>query len=150
MTENEKQKIRKIFQDSYNEHLLCDPDATKYEWIAGDVFNLTTYDGSLDELFTTKIIEVCKVILNRENFDYIRDDTNYIPYILVCQVLKNLNWIEWGTSIRGAWFERQCRDQCLSEPILKHWTQEDGWMEIPFTIENLKALIEFVEEDSNA
>ena len=74
-------------------------------WISNYVFGLTTYDGELDELFCRKIIEVCKVILDRKNFEYIKDKENYINYILVCQILEKHGWINWGTSIRGAWFE---------------------------------------------
>ena len=137
--------LHKIFQKDYETFLLCDPEATKYEWAAGHVFNLTTYDGYLDELFTKKIIEVCKIILERKNFDYIKDENNYLNYILVCQLLNNFNWIDWGTSLRGAWFQEQHFNQYQSQPILQHWSAEYDWQDIPFTVENLKLLFEFIE-----
>ena len=58
------------------------PDS-KYEWVAHRVFDLVTYDSSLDERFVKDIIEVCKVILDRQTFEYIRDGKNYVKYILV-------------------------------------------------------------------
>jgi hypothetical protein len=119
--------------------------STKYTWAATQVFELTTYDISLDELFVKKIIEVCKAILEGRTFEYIRDESQYVTYILVCQLLERLNWIEWGTSIRGAWFEESHEKYHPSQPILKYlYTNEET--SVPFTVDNLKALIEFMEE----
>ena len=112
--------IYEIYEMRYHEHCentCCD---TKYEWAAREVFDLTTYDGELDELFVKKILEVLKVILNRTNFDYIKEEVDYTNYILVCQLLNKFNWIDWGTSIRGlardlspklqtaSYFRREC------------------------------------------
>lgn len=119
--------------------------STKYTWAATQVFELTTYDRSLEELFVKKIIEVCKAILEGRTFEYIRDESRYVTYILVCQLLEHLNWIEWGTSIRGAWFEESHEKYHPSQPILKYlYTNEET--SVPFTVDNLKALIEFMEE----
>ena len=133
--------ILKIYTDDYREHCEFTCDDTKYEWAASRVFNLTTYDGSLDEMFVKKIVEVCKVILDRTTFDYIQDGTNYVSYILVCQLLNQFEWIEWGTSLRGAWF----LDQLKSRPILTYWTDKNGYKEVPFTVDNLKTLSKFIE-----
>lgn len=134
---------------------------TKYEWAASNIFDLTTYDGSLDEKFVKAIIEVCKVILDGDNFEYMMDERNYVKYILVCQVLDRFHWIDWGTSIRGAWFEREnfapygATEPIVSKDILeecKWWSAEDGeWTEhvvnaVPFTIDNLRDLVTFMEE----
>jgi hypothetical protein len=143
-----KAKPRDIFEAEYCMYRCCVDDDSKYEWAASEVFNLTTYDGSLDELFAKKIIEVCKVILERRNFDYIKDKTNYVPYILVCQLLDNFHWIDWGTSIRGAWFDAD-HPNCEVRPLLKYYSRSTtGFQEIPFTEENLKTLIKFIEEDT--
>jgi hypothetical protein len=123
--------------------------STKYTWAASQVFGLTSYDRSLDELFVKKIIDVCKAILEGRTFEYIRDGSQYVTYILVCQLLERLNWIEWGTSIRGAWFEESHEkyhpSQPTSQPILKY-LYSNYEMSVPFTVDNLKALIEFMEE----
>ena len=119
--------------------------SNKYDWAASRVFDLTTYDSSLDELFVKKIIEVCKAILEGRTFEYIRDGSRYVTYILVCQLLEQLHWIEWGTSIRGAWFEECHMEYGKSQPILKY-LYSDEEASIPFTVDNLKAFIEFMEE----
>lgn len=147
-----------IYRAQYEEESswFCDK-RTKYHWAARNVFNLTTYDDALDEKFVKDILEVCKVILNRENFEYIKDENNYVKYILVCQLLDHFQWLCWGTSIRGAWFEvdtyydfqtkesiNRSRD-ILDE--LEWWGDEHHKIEkVPFTKENIKALIEFMEE----
>jgi hypothetical protein len=123
---------------------------TKYDWAASRIFDLVTYDPSLDEYFVKTILEVCKVILEKRNYDYIRNKDQYLIYILVCQMLDNFNWINWGTSIRGAWFEAT-HHIIESKDILEdlEWGDSDGWHKIehvPFTVDNLRALIEFMEE----
>lgn len=130
---------------------------SKYEWAAHRVFDLVTYDSSLDEMFVKDIIEVCKEILEERTYEYIRDQDNYIKYILVCQILDKFHWIEWGTSIRGAWFEVDIRHfgpgvetTNYSKDILDElewWGDEHHVIEkVPFTVENIKAFIEFMEE----
>lgn len=76
----------------------------RYAFLASEVFGLTTYDLDLDIEFGKDIFEVMKVIYERKNFEYIKNETNYKKYILVCNLLNDNGWIEWGTSIRGAWF----------------------------------------------
>lgn len=132
--------------------------ASKYKWAAHRIFDLVTYDSSLDEMFVKDIIEVCKVILEERTFEYIGESRdNYIKYILVCQTLHKFNWIEWGTSIRGAWFEidyyypgsgheRENRSRDILDE-LEWWGDEHHVIEgVPFTVENIKALVEFMEE----
>ena len=138
--------VLELYKKDYEFHseVVCE-GSNKYDWAASQVFDLTTYDSALDEMFVKKIIEVCKAILERRNFEYIQDETCYVTYILVCQLLEQLHWIEWGTSIRGAWFEESHFGYVQSQPILKYLYSDvdDG---IPFTMDNLKAFIEFMED----
>lgn len=137
-----------IYRSQYEECRIwySGAPASKYVWVASRVFDLCTYDKDLDESFVKNIIEVCKVILEERNFEYIIDSTNYTKYILVCQLLRNFNWIEWGSSIRGAWFERDD----ISKDILgevEWWDDEHHIIDkVPFSIDNIKTLIEFMEE----
>ena len=131
-------EVRKIFEENYQFwRNVNDNDYTKHEWAASCIFDLATYDGGLDEFFVNKIFEVCNVLIEKRNFEYIKASRgNYITYILVVQLLEIKGWIDWGTSIRGAWIE-------------DGGTMFDSGIEngvVPFTIENLKVLIEFVKE----
>lgn len=147
-----------IYRARYEaEQMLLGKEYTKYEWAASNIFDLVTYDGSLDEYFVDTIIEVCKVIFERRNFEYIENQNRYLKYIIVCQLLNKFRWIDWGTSIRGAWFEVDIYHDWLTKTNTVHsknildsleWTDDENHVidSVPFTPENLKALIEFLEE----
>ena len=65
-------KTINIYRAHYKE--ICsqhDDVYDKYEWAASYIFDLCTYDADLDEKFVKDIIEVCKVIIDRWNFEYI-------------------------------------------------------------------------------
>ena len=150
-----------IYKAQYEEEKTwhdSNSEPSKYQWAASRVFDLTTYDRALDELFVKDIIEVCKVIIERRNFEYIKNRDNYIKYIAVCQILDRFNWLEWGTSIRGAWFEVDIRHtQLNSEPVnysryiideLEWWDSEHHVIEsVPFTESNIRDLIKFIESE---
>lgn len=131
---------KEIFEKDYESHKIMLEDSNVYEWAARYIFDLTTYDGGLDEFFVKIIVNVCEAILDHKTFELIEQSTeDYIDYILVCQLLNHKKWIEWGTSIRGAWFDYG-KD---AEPLFS------GYGECPdvlFTEENLKTLIEFINE----
>lgn len=129
-------------------------DMTKWEWASSVVFGLVTYDGYLDEKLVRKIIEVCKVILNKENYEYIEpDESNYTNYILVCQLLDRNGWLNWGTSIRGAWFEEDSDSKLLIED--EYWNfNADAIggrsyvdLRVKFSEENLREIINFIESE---
>ena len=148
--------VKDIYKAHWDfEHEMVDRENSKYHWAAYDIFGLTTYDGALSEMFVKAILEVCKVILDGTNFEYIMNQPDYIKYILVCQLLDEFHWIEWGTSIRGAWFEEYPGSK--AKPILEEqeWSEYNDdlgeWEKhvipsVPFSKENIKALIEFMEE----
>lgn len=143
--------IKELYTACYTEFReFIDDEATKYQWVGNEVFDLVTYDSALDELFAKYIIEICKAILDRRTFDYCSSSDiteDYVKYILVCQKLEALNWINWGTSIRGAWFDAGKDAKPILDRIID--IERHGVDSIPFSIDNLKALIEFVEEGEN-
>lgn len=139
--EFKKQRVKDIINLIY--HLQEKIDI--YEFISSHVFNLTTYDLKLDQLFVEKIIEVLKVILNRETFEYIKKEDNYINYILVCQKLEQLNWIDWGTSIRGAFLDESNEN---ATSICEYYYNDYQYI-IKYSKENLIAFIEWYNEKIN-
>lgn len=119
---------------------------TKYDWAAEAVFGLVTYDSNMNEFLVKKIIEVCKVILNKDAHNYLINDQNKLIYILACQVLHSKRWIDWGQSILGCWFDTA--DLFEHEGILYHssFTKDDlDIVAVPFSERNLRALIAFIE-----
>jgi hypothetical protein len=92
----------KLLEHSY---AMSDYDH-RLEWLGGALFNFTTYDGSLDRKFATKAVEVCKAINEGDTFSYIdSNDENYLWFIIMCNMPFFEHRLNWGTSIRGAWFD---------------------------------------------
>jgi hypothetical protein len=133
--------VKEVFEKDFANFEEIQEGNNIYEWAASYIFGLSTYDGKLDEHFVKIIIDVCKTIDTRNTFKMIeQSDMRYITYIIGCQLLKHKNWINWGTSIRGAWFDY---GSCDAEPIY-----EGGGIlpDVPFTKDNFAVLIEFIEE----
>ena len=94
----------KLLEHSYEIARTLNND-TRLEYLSSYIFDFTTYDGELDELFARKAIEVCKAISNKTTFEYIKSRENYIWYITMCNMPFFEGKLEWGTSIRGAWWD---------------------------------------------
>jgi hypothetical protein len=79
---------------------------SKLEYLSEMVFDFTTYDSKVDELFAEKMIEVLECILNSKPFEYQqKSNEQYINYLTMVNMPFLVDKLEWGTSIRGAWFE---------------------------------------------
>ena len=101
-----KKVLDQIMKDEF-EKTECPPH-NKMAFIGSYIFNFTTYDGSMDELFATKMIEVIDCIVNNKTFDYHKsgeNKLNYINYLTMVNMPFLKEMIEWGGSIRGAWFD---------------------------------------------
>ena len=82
----------------------CPPE-NRLEYLGDHIFDFTTYDGEMSALFARKAVEVCSAINDGTTFDYIRGDAeNYLWYLLMCNMPFFEERLEWGTSIRGAWW----------------------------------------------
>lgn len=66
---------------------------------------LLTYDDHIGYLLLGKFFTTIEHIINRTTFDYIKDEANYLDYITMVNLPRIAKHIEWGGSIRGAWFE---------------------------------------------
>lgn len=81
----------------------CPPN-TNAEFLANSIFDFTTYDSRMDDLFGRKAVEVCAAINDRKTFDYQRTPEGYLWYLIMCNMPFFAGKLEWGTSIRGAWW----------------------------------------------
>lgn len=77
---------------------------SRLEYLSVNIFDFTTYDSEADILFARKAIEVCNAISNRQTFEYQQDNENYLWYLIICNMPFFIDKLEWGTSIRGAWW----------------------------------------------
>jgi len=82
----------------------CPPES-KMEFLGVAIFDFNTYDGTMDVLFSEKMIEVLECILNRTTFEYQEDKEKYINYLTMVNMPFLIGKLEYGSSIRGAWFD---------------------------------------------
>lgn len=78
---------------------------SRLEFLSAHVFNFTTYDSRFDELFSLKALEVCAAISGGQTFKYIENPDNYHWFLVMVNMPFFCNRLEWGTSVRGAWWE---------------------------------------------
>lgn len=76
----------------------------KLIFLSVNVFDFTTYDSGIDQEFSRSMLEVIWVILNKKTFEYIEDENRYRNYLIMVNMPFLKDKLEWGTSIRGAWF----------------------------------------------
>lgn len=100
-----KDKYLELLNKNYQEVLsweTCVDD--KYAYLSSYTFEYDTYDSGMDKVFACKTLEVCHSISNATTFKYIEDENNYIWYLALVNMPFLKDKIEWGTSVRGAWW----------------------------------------------
>ena len=96
----------KILESSYQDMLGFDQCLdSKLEYLSDYIFDFTTYDGEMAEVFATKALEVCKAITEKTTFEYIENNENRKWFLIMVNMPFFANKIDWGTSIRGCWWE---------------------------------------------
>lgn len=98
-----KREYRRMLEEGYEAIASTDPIG-RLEYLSDYIFNFTTYDGAMAELFANKAMEVCAAISDRTTFDYIKDAEQYRWYLVMVNMPFFADKLEWGTSIRGAWW----------------------------------------------
>lgn len=82
------------------------PPKNKIEFVGNEIFDLTCYDSEVDEMLGSKMLEVIECILNNKTFDYQQTSRqNYINYLIMVNMPFMKDKLNWGTSIRGAFFD---------------------------------------------
>lgn len=107
----------KLLQDDFKSYTdeQESPAVSRLEYLSENIFQFFTYDSSTNELFAKKAIEVCQAITNRKTFEYIEDRQQYLWYLMLCHVPFFAKRINWGSSIRGAWWDFDSSDKMKLE-----------------------------------
>jgi hypothetical protein len=135
-----------LLKNSYDMENSCGGvPASPLEYLGEYVFDFTTYDTKMLTLFTEKAIEVCAAITQGTAFGYIKNEDNYRWYLLMCNMPFFASKLEWGTSIRGAWW---------AEGITLHscglWDGDKQITDLEFTpeewIDFVRAIVEFSKQ----
>lgn len=99
---------KNMLEHSYEmtKQMLECPPHSRVAFLADHVFDFTTYDDDASELFGKKALEVCVCISDKKTFEYQHSgEESYRWYLLMCNMPFFQGKLEWGTSIRGAWWE---------------------------------------------
>lgn len=103
----QKLDYKRMLEEGYKETAALLDDTSRLEFLADHIFNFTTYEGDYSELFAKKALEVCAAISDRKTFEYIAQPEGRLWYLLMVNMPFFSDKLEWGTSIRGAWWGAQ-------------------------------------------
>lgn len=98
-----------ILEHSYAVMQELQPGAvgTRLEYLADYVFGFTTYDSEISNLLASKAVDVCAAINDGTTTVYIRDADSYRWYLIMVNMPFFAGRLNWGTSIRGAWWDAE-------------------------------------------
>lgn len=119
------------------------PPKSRLEFLSGSVFDFTTYDSEMDEFFAWTALEVCAAITDKTTFAYIQDPERHRWYLAMCNMPFFSNRIEWGTSIRGAWWD------CYNMPPLEScglWDGDKQVLKLEFSRDQWPAFMSAVQK----
>lgn len=111
--------------------------SSRLTYLSDFVFGFTTYDSEMAELFARKALEVCAAISAGTTFDYIKDPGQYRWFLVMCNMPFFAGRLEWGTSIRGAWWAHG--GTTLSSDGL--WSEGEQITDVTFTDSQWKEFI---------
>ena len=136
-----------LLKKAYQEQIDIERDLdSKLVFIAENVFNFDVYDDDMAELFAKKALEVCLAINKAETYEYIKDKENYKWFLIMVNMSFFKGILDWGGSIRGAWWDHgTCFEveSCSIREVYgnKFIVGRDEWMSFVFAIE------QFILED---
>ena len=103
----DKQDYLRMLEDGHTamDEFQGDGETSRLAYLADYIFDFTTYEDRMGELFATKAVEVCAAISDRKTFEYLgASEESRMWYLLMCNMPFFADRLEWGTSIRGAWW----------------------------------------------
>lgn len=106
-SEMDKQDYRRMLDEGFAEtpNFGGSTSSTRLEYLSEHIFDFTTYESEMAEMFAAKALEVCAAISDERTFEYIgASSDNRMWYLLMCNMPFFADKLEWGTSIRGAWW----------------------------------------------
>lgn len=97
---------RRMLEEGYEAIASTDPIG-RLEYLSDYIFDFTTYDSEMAKVFAGRALEVCAAISDKTTFEYIKDAVQYQWYLVMVNMPFFSDKIEWGTSVRGAWWGEQ-------------------------------------------
>lgn len=93
-----------LLKESFEVEKEENSDLEPYGYLADHIFDFTTYDDEASNRMGESTLAFCSVISNGNTFDYIDDEANYNNYLNCVNLTFFANKLDWGTSVRGAWW----------------------------------------------
>ena len=104
---NYKELLEHSFEVSKNDE--C-PPKSRIQFLSQNIFDFTTYSDAMDEILGRKAILLCEAIQDKSTFEFIKNDVDHETYITMVNMKFFARRLDWGTSIRGAWWMHTQRD----------------------------------------
>jgi hypothetical protein len=92
-----------MLKEGYEAIASTDPIG-RLEYLSDYILDFTTAESGYSELFAKKALEVCEAISYGKTFEYIKEPECRPWYLLMVNMPFFADKLEWGTSIRGAWW----------------------------------------------
>lgn len=105
---NIRQEFRRALEEGYTTLRDLNPQGTpenRAAFLSEYIFDFTTYDDEKSEEFGNQALNVCQAINERRTFEYIKDPENYHWFLVMINTPFFARRINWGTSVRGAWWD---------------------------------------------
>ena len=94
----------------------CPPN-TRAAFLAEFIFDFTTYEDEFAHEFGVQALRVCRAISARKTYEFAEPTVDRRWFLLMCNMPFFSRRINWGTSIRGAWWD-------ITPP-------NEQWLELP-------------------
>lgn len=78
---------------------------SRLEYLAERIFGFVTYEQEMAELFAGRALLVCDAISQGKTFELIEDGLQRKWFLLMVNMPFFKDRIDWGGSIRGAWWD---------------------------------------------
>lgn len=106
MTVAEELDLRRALEEGYQfQQEVHGDDLSRLEYLGDHIFEFITYDTEMGERFARRALEVCTAISNETTYDYIKDPERYNWYLVMVNMPFFTGRLNWGISIRGAWWD---------------------------------------------
>jgi hypothetical protein len=101
-----KRDYRRMLEEGHalTDEMQSEGRTSRLDYLGDYIFDFTTYESEYSELFARKALEVCAAISDGKTFEYIKVPENRLWYLLMVNMPFFADKLEWGTSIRGAWW----------------------------------------------
>jgi hypothetical protein len=126
---------------------------SRLEYLGEYIFDFTTYESEYSEMFAKKAIDVCAAINARTTFEYIKEPESRRWYLLMVNMPFFYPRLNWGGSIRGAWWDTRPNKQVIEFSTSGLFLGGEQIDELTFTVDQwrefIAAVVAFGLEEPN-